>query len=62
MQQNVGQTDRSVRIVIGIIAIAFALDGNLWGWFSIIPLLTGVFSICPLYSLIHISTSHPKPA
>lgn len=61
MEQNVGQTDRTVRIVVGIIAIAFALDGNVWGWLGILPLVTGVFSICPLYSLIHVSTSHPNP-
>ena len=61
MEQNVGQIDRTVRIVLGIFAVAFALDGNAWGWLGILPLVTGVFSICPLYSLIHVSTTQPKP-
>jgi amino acid permease len=61
MQYNIGRTDRTVRVIAGIVLLAFALDGHGWGWLGIIPLVTGVFGICPLYSLIHVSTSHPKP-
>ncbi len=63
MTTNVGMVDRIVRIVIGIALIAFALNylypntGYNWiGWIGVVPLMTAVFGICPLYSIIGVST------
>jgi hypothetical protein len=60
---NVGLTDRILRIVVGLALIAFALGYlapgtgfNYLGWIGVVPLLTAVFSTCPLYSLIGVST------
>jgi hypothetical protein len=63
MTENVGQTDRIVRAVVGLLLIAFALPigfpetGWNWvGWIGLIPLLTAFFGICPAYSVLGIST------
>jgi hypothetical protein len=67
MNANVGLIDRIVRIVIGVALIAYAIPigfpstGWNWvGWIGVIPLLTAVFSICPAYSLLGLSTCSTK--
>lgn len=57
-KKNVGGIDRILRILIGVIFIALALTGTIggWGYIGILPLLTGLFSTCPLYPLLGIST------
>ena len=54
MKTNVGGIDRILRIVVGVILIALTLMGTIgaWGWIGIVPLATGIFRTCPLYSLI----------
>jgi len=56
---NVGNLDRALRIVIGIGLIALAASGiiGMWGYLGIVPLLTGVVALCPLYSLLGIATT-----
>lgn len=63
MSVNVGTIDRIVRIVVGLLLIAFALGyiapGTSWswvGWIGIVPILTAIFSTCPAYSLLGLST------
>ncbi|MFA7665789.1 MAG: DUF2892 domain-containing protein [Burkholderiaceae bacterium] len=58
MKTNVGGIDRLLRIVIGVVLIALAITGTIgaWGWIGIVPLATGLFRSCPLYSLFGINT------
>jgi hypothetical protein len=58
MKTNVGGIDRILRIVAGIVLIALAATGTVgaWGWIGVVPLLTGLFRTCPLYSLIGLNT------
>lgn len=58
MQANVGGIDKVVRIIGGLVLIALAATGTvgLWGWIGVVPLLTGLFNFCPLYSLLGIKT------
>jgi len=63
VMSNVGSADRLVRIVVGLMLIAFALPigfphtGWNWiGWIGVVPLLTGTFAYCPAYSAFGIST------
>ncbi len=63
MTVNVGMLDRIARVVVGIALIAFALGyiapGTSWswvGWIGVVPILTAIFSTCPAYSLLGIST------
>lgn len=53
MQCNVGNTDRLIRIVVGLILIGLAATGIVgnWGWIGIVPLITGIFRFCPAYLL-----------
>jgi hypothetical protein len=58
MKANVGGIDRLLRIVVGIVLIALTLTGTIgvWGWIGVIPLATGLFRVCPAYSLIGVNT------
>lgn len=55
---NVGSFDRLLRIVVGITLIALVFIGpkTPWGWLGLIPLLTGLLSTCPLYSVLGITS------
>ena len=59
MKCNIGNTDRILSITVGAILIglaAFGITGP-WAWIGIIPLVTGVFRICPAYDLLGINTA-----
>lgn len=57
MKTNVGNKDKTVRIIIGILVIAAGVYyQSWWGVVGFIPLITGAISFCPLYSLFGIST------
>jgi hypothetical protein len=63
MKINVRTIDRVVRVIVGLVLIAFALGfvapatGWNWvGWIGIIPLATGAVGMCPLYSALGLST------
>ena len=60
---NVGLIDRVVRVVVGILLIAYAIPigfpvtGWNWvGWIGVVPILTAVLGYCPAYTLLHITT------
>ncbi len=52
--KNVGTVDRVLRIALGIglLALAFTGPQSAWGYLGFIPLFTGAFGTCPLYSLL----------
>ena len=58
MKLNVGGIDRILRIVVGVVLIALAAMGTIgwWGWLGVLPLATGLFRVCPAYSLLGMST------
>ena len=60
MTKNMGQLDRIIRIVLGIVLIAlfFILDGPL-RWISLLGLvfiITAIIQFCPLYLPFGINT------
>lgn len=59
---NVGGIDRVLRIALGVVLIVLTVMGKLpvWGWVGVVPLLTGLFGTCPLYSLIGINSCPRK--
>ncbi|MBE0553527.1 MAG: DUF2892 domain-containing protein [Rhodobacteraceae bacterium] len=65
---NVGGADRILRIAVGAALILwFFLDNGsgFWHWaklIGVVPLATGLFSTCPLYSLLGLSTCPMKKA
>lgn len=60
MKANVGSVDRTLRIVLGIALLAlFVLaEGTLKyvGLIGIVPLATGLFRFCPLYTILGVNT------
>lgn len=58
MKANIGTIDRSLRIAAGLVLIALSLSGviGLWGWIGLVPLATGIFRFCPVYTLLGIRT------
>jgi len=57
MTQNVGGIDRILRIIVGIALLVwgFALSAGApvwWAAIGAVPLLTGLISWCPAYSLL----------
>ena len=62
MKVNEGVIDRSLRGVAGLVLIGLAATGTVgaWGYIGIVPLATGAIGLCPLYSLLGISTC-PTP-
>jgi Protein of unknown function (DUF2892) len=69
MTTNVGMTDRVIRAAIAIALIGLAWHGDIVGTGSIVAyavsfvlLMTSIVSICPIYSLLGISTCPVKKA
>jgi membrane-associated protease RseP (regulator of RpoE activity) len=62
MKINVGNVDRILRIVAGIVLITLAATGLFtpWGWIGVVPLLTGIFNFCPVYTLLGMNTCPMK--
>lgn len=65
MTKNMGSVDRVARIVIGLALMWFALfaapTGYNWiGWIGVIPLITALVGMCPLYSILGLSTCPVK--
>ncbi len=57
MRCNVGTTDRLLRIVLGLVIILAGLYfQSWWGLIGLIPLVTGALRLCPLYSVLGLST------
>ena len=58
MKTNVGNIDRALRIIAGIILITLAATGIFapWGWIGIVLLATGFIKFCPIYPLLGINT------
>ncbi|WP_372922946.1 DUF2892 domain-containing protein [Roseovarius sp.] len=59
--KNVGTIDRVLRIVVGaaLIAAYFVNPGHAYSWLyllGVIPLVTGLLSTCPAYSIFGIRT------
>lgn len=56
MTQNVGGIDRILRIIVGVALLVwgFVLSAEPVWWAAIgaVPLLTGLISWCPVYSLL----------
>lgn len=62
MTQNIGNIERIIHIVGGLVLIALAATGTVgvWGWLGLVPLATGLTGWCPPYSLLGINTCKNK--
>jgi hypothetical protein len=62
MTRNEGNLDRALRIIAGLVLISLVFIGpqTPWGWVGLVPLLTGLVGMCPLYSVLGINTCPMK--
>jgi hypothetical protein len=58
MKANIGTADRAVRIVIGLIIVSLAFWGpkSPWAYIGLLPIFTGIFGYCGLYTLLGVNT------
>lgn len=63
MKTNVGGIDRILRLLVGLLLIAYAIPigfsstGYNWvGWLGVVPLATAIFGNCPMYSIFGMSS------
>lgn len=58
MKPNEGTIDRVLRVVAGlaILSLAFVGPQTPWAYLGLVPLVTGLVGICPLYSILGINT------
>lgn len=56
--RNEGTIDRAVRVVLGIVLLSLVFVGpkTLFGLIGLIPLITGLVGMCPLYRIVGLST------
>ena len=61
MNKNVGDMDRTVRVIAGllILSLFFVLDEDYrwWALVGVVPLITGAIGWCPAYLSFGIRTS-----
>lgn len=60
MKLNVGGLDKKARILVGILLLSLLVllpsPNNLWGLIGLVPLATGTFGFCPLYTVLGLNT------
>ena len=67
MKRNMGNTDRIIRVIIAIVVAALYFTGTIPGILGIVLMvvavvfvLTSLFSVCPLYSIVGMNTCGTK--
>ncbi|NDV11345.1 YgaP family membrane protein [Crenobacter caeni] len=58
MQKNIGNTERVIRVVVGlaITSLAFVGPASPWAFLGLIPVATGLMGWCPPYAMLGINT------
>ncbi len=56
--------ERVLRVLVGVVVLSLVFIGpkTAWGWIGLLPILTGVTGLCPLYTILGISTCPKKSA
>lgn len=54
--------ERIIRVLVGVALLSLVFVGpqTPWGWIGIVPILTGASGLCPLYTILGISTCPKK--
>ena len=63
MKCNMGKTDKTIRIIIGVaILISGVIFNSWWGLLGFIPIMVALSGRCGLYYLLKIDTSKKETA
>jgi hypothetical protein len=56
--------ERVLRVLVGVVVLSLVFIGpkTVWGWIGLLPILTGVTGLCPLYTILGIFTCPKKSA
>ncbi|NTV68455.1 MAG: DUF2892 domain-containing protein [Chlorobaculum sp.] len=58
MTKNMGQKDRTVRVLLGAIMLIYGVVfQNLVGIVGLIPLATAIIGYCPLYEVLKVTSN-----
>ena len=60
---NLGVADRLLRVVLGLALLGWMLvidPAAWWGWLGLVPLVTGIAGVCPLYAMWDVSTRRDR--
>ena len=61
MKKNVGSTDRTIRVVLGVVILTVGLFAeSWWGLLGLVPIASGMLGWCPFYVPFHFTTDHDK--
>jgi len=65
LQKNVGETDKKIRIILGLVSVFLATQIGAWPrWvlfiLGVALILTGLFQFCGLYNLFGVNTCERK--
>jgi Inner membrane protein YgaP-like, transmembrane domain len=57
MKQNIGKTDKYIRIGLGILIVAAGIYfKSWWGAVAVVPFVTAFTGLCPLYRILGLNT------
>ncbi len=57
MKCNVGKTEQTIRITLGVVIILLGLYfKSWWGLIGLLPISTGIIRYCPLSAMLGVST------
>lgn len=57
MKKNIGNVDRLLRAIIGVIILVIGIVvGSWWGLVGLLPLGTAIVGYCPPYALLGVNT------
>ncbi len=58
MKVNEGSVDRILRVTFGaaILSLAFWGPESNWAFLGLVPIVTGLVGICPIYSILGVNT------
>ncbi|WP_370276992.1 DUF2892 domain-containing protein [Pontibacterium sp.] len=58
MEKNIGNLDKIIRVLVGLVLIALVFVGpqTAWGWIGVPVILIAFFGWCPLYKVLGVST------
>ncbi len=61
MSNNIGKTDRTIRVIVGLAAVISGFYfQSWWGLIGLLPIVTAGIGWCPLYSIFGLSTCGAK--